>query len=287
MSARLFDFGRSGFSDAINWLTDTIKAIQLQLDGALTDVGVKAITGATNASPIVITSTAHGFANNDIVVVRGVGGNTAANGTWQIANVAANTFELKTLTFQNLNSTGNAAYTSGGCAINLTLPDFLDDISAARVGSDTAAFTSKTNTAGVLDAADLSFSGVTGTIHGLAIYKDAGTEATDPVIFFFDGKTQVTVAADAASSATTLWVETLEGAIANGTAIVFSNGVTATLTAGASAGARSLTVSALSGAIPAGHTADAQTTGSGLPLTLSSGAYTIAWDNTSNRIVKI
>ena len=67
----------------------------------------KSVTGATNASPIVITSAAHGFSDDEIVVVHDVGGNTAANGTWKVASSATNTFEL-------YGSTGNAAYTSGG-----------------------------------------------------------------------------------------------------------------------------------------------------------------------------
>lgn len=83
------------------------------------------ITGATNASPIVITSTAHGRATGDTLVISGVGGNTAAN------NVPANPYGLpKTgavapnpstpITVVNVNSfslngtTGNAVYTSGG-----------------------------------------------------------------------------------------------------------------------------------------------------------------------------
>jgi len=67
-----------------------------------------AITDATNASPIVITSTAHGLSNGNVVGVAGVGGNTAPNGkTWYVYNVTANTFELT-------DSSGNGAYTSGG-----------------------------------------------------------------------------------------------------------------------------------------------------------------------------
>lgn len=68
-----------------------------------------AISAATNASPIVITATSHGFSTNDVVTVSGVAGNTAANGTWQITVSDANTFSLN-------NSSGNAAYTSGGLA---------------------------------------------------------------------------------------------------------------------------------------------------------------------------
>lgn len=65
------------------------------------------ITGATNAAPIVITSTAHGLTTGTVVTIASVGGNTAANGTWPITVLTANTFSLN-------NSTGNASYTSGG-----------------------------------------------------------------------------------------------------------------------------------------------------------------------------
>jgi Ubiquitin-activating enzyme E1 FCCH domain len=68
---------------------------------------VPAITGATDASPIVITADAHGLLTNDIVQIAGVTGNTAANGQWVITVVNANTFSLN-------NSYGNAAYVSGG-----------------------------------------------------------------------------------------------------------------------------------------------------------------------------
>jgi uncharacterized phage protein (TIGR02218 family) len=68
------------------------------------------ITGATNASPIVITtSTPHKLKQGQRVTVAGVLGNTAANGDWRVAvgNWTANTFGL-------VNSNGNGAYTSGG-----------------------------------------------------------------------------------------------------------------------------------------------------------------------------
>jgi hypothetical protein len=66
-----------------------------------------AVTGATNASPIVITAASHGLETGDRVTVAGVGGNTAANADWEVRVISANTFELK-------GSTGNGAYTSGG-----------------------------------------------------------------------------------------------------------------------------------------------------------------------------
>lgn len=68
----------------------------------------KTITGASSATPIAITVTAHGYKTGDSVTIVGVGGNTAANGTWTIAVVDANTFTLNTSTWVS------GAYTSGG-----------------------------------------------------------------------------------------------------------------------------------------------------------------------------
>lgn len=65
------------------------------------------ITGATNASPIVITSANHGVSTDQAVTVSGVGGNTNANGSFLATAIDANTFSLQ-------GSTGNSAYTSGG-----------------------------------------------------------------------------------------------------------------------------------------------------------------------------
>lgn len=68
------------------------------------------ITGATNASPIVVTVSAIGaLANGDVISVAGVGGNTAANGTQTVGSISGSTFHL-------VGSAGNGAYTSGGTA---------------------------------------------------------------------------------------------------------------------------------------------------------------------------
>jgi len=81
------------------------------------------ITGASNASPIVITAPAHGFSDDDPVEVAGVLGNTAADGSWLAANVATDTLELK-------GSVGNGAYTSGG-----TVTDYRSKLLAAITDS--------------------------------------------------------------------------------------------------------------------------------------------------------
>lgn len=74
----------------------------------------KTITGATNATPIVITIASHGYQTADQVDISGVLGNTAANGSWIITVLSANTFSLDS-------SVGNGAYSGGGSAVSRRL----------------------------------------------------------------------------------------------------------------------------------------------------------------------
>lgn len=71
---------------------------------------VKNVTGATNASPIVITIASHGFETGDQATISNVLGNTASNGNWSIIVIDADTFSLT-------GSVGNGAYTSGGTCV--------------------------------------------------------------------------------------------------------------------------------------------------------------------------
>lgn len=71
------------------------------------EFGTGTISDATNASPIVITSAAHGLRDGTPIYIKDVVGNTAANGFARIQNRTTDTFELA-------GSTGNAAYVSGG-----------------------------------------------------------------------------------------------------------------------------------------------------------------------------
>ena len=52
------------------------------------------IEGATNSSPIVVTSTAHGLSSGDRVRITGQRGLTAMNGIWYVTVLTADTFEL-------------------------------------------------------------------------------------------------------------------------------------------------------------------------------------------------
>lgn len=65
------------------------------------------VAGATNASPIVITTDEHRLTTGTRVTITGVLGNTAANSTWIVTRIDADTFSLQ-------GSTGNSDYTSGG-----------------------------------------------------------------------------------------------------------------------------------------------------------------------------
>jgi hypothetical protein len=69
---------------------------------------------------------------------------------------------------------------------DLANDDFWDDVSADLV--DTAeTLASKTTTGGVADAADVTFTSVTGSECGyLCIYKDTGTPSTSPLIALLD-----------------------------------------------------------------------------------------------------
>ena len=58
----------------------------------------KTITAATKARPVVITSSGHGFANNDVVWITGVSGMTQLNNkAYIVRNRTTNTFQLYTL----------------------------------------------------------------------------------------------------------------------------------------------------------------------------------------------
>lgn len=67
-----------------------------------------------------------------------------------------------------------------------TAHNFWDDASAAVIGTPQTLGT-KTFTGGVFDAADISFTAVTGdTVEALIIYIDTGVEATSPLVAYID-----------------------------------------------------------------------------------------------------
>lgn len=109
--------------------------MKVVLDGAGQPVDRKTsgeVEFATDASPIVITSAAHGVTSGDLVAVSGVLGNTNANGLWSATVTGTGTFELHYATADDAfwaeiiygysDSTGNGTFdaTAGPRWVNLS-----------------------------------------------------------------------------------------------------------------------------------------------------------------------
>jgi hypothetical protein len=278
MSLRLFDKGREDIGKGVIVFGTTGISMRA-VDLASASTNNLAIASSTNATPIVITVSGTipaGWAIGDIVIVRGHTTNTAANGTWVISAVttgAGGTVTLQTIAPQGgtqLNSTGNGVGGATGTIFDLTVASAAAALPAIVGGSSDQVLASVTDTLGVVNCTSpIAFPTVNANavIGAFIVFATAGNS-----IFFYDGKMQVRVVTSAAAS-TTLNVEPLPFGIPNGTALVFSNGVTATLSALANPGDTALSVNSVT--IPKGHTADAPITGVGLPYTNGSSAQTV------------
>jgi hypothetical protein len=78
--------------------------------------------------------------------------------------------------------------------VNLATDEFLSDIPAGERVATSTNLSSKTSTAGVFDAADVTFTAVTGDVsEALVIYKDTGTEGTSALIAYIDTATGLPV----------------------------------------------------------------------------------------------
>ncbi|WP_030764787.1 hypothetical protein [Streptomyces sp. NRRL F-2664] len=66
--------------------------------------------------------------------------------------------------------------------------DFLDDVPAGARVAVSSALGSKTITSGVFDAADVTFTAVTGdSVEAVVLYKHTGVDATSSLIAYIDG----------------------------------------------------------------------------------------------------
>ena len=81
------------------------------------------VTGATNATPIVVTSVAHGLLNGDMVEIVGATTNTGANGTWIVASKADDTFTL--IALDGTDSVGNGVYDASSGDVTIKYPGSL------------------------------------------------------------------------------------------------------------------------------------------------------------------
>lgn len=89
----------------------------------------KTITAASNATPIAVTSTAHGYVTGNEVVISGVVGNTAANGTRLVVVTDADHYTLTDL--NGVSITGNGAYTSGGVSSRWSWTPYINGTAVA------------------------------------------------------------------------------------------------------------------------------------------------------------
>jgi hypothetical protein len=90
-------------------------------------------------------------------------------GTWNLSSAVVRAVLIDTGTY-----TYNAAH------------DFYADLSGV-VGTESGALASKTFTSGTFDAADITFSAVTGnTVEAIVLFVDTGNAATDALICYID-----------------------------------------------------------------------------------------------------
>ena len=79
---------------------------------------------------------------------------------------------------------------AGAYTPNVSTHQFLADIPISSRIAGPVTLTAKTTTGGAADAADVTFTSVSGaSIEMIVIYKDTGTEATSPLIAMIDTAT--------------------------------------------------------------------------------------------------
>jgi len=287
----VFELAREKFLGGdLDWDAQTFKAALIRFTGT-SDGGIRQISSSTSATPPVITTAvAHGFTTGDTVYISDHATNTAANGLFKITSASASVFSL-TRYYDGANVVGTGVGGATGYAVNLgpsTSGDFYDDFDggANAVGLSTA-LANKTKASGVADADDITFNTVSGSaIEAVLVIRDTAVATTSELVALITGKFLGVVAADAAASATTIWVDKPLPANVASQSVTFSNNVIATTVAG-TAGNRNLTCTALPGAIAAGNQGLIVLSGSGLPVTPNGGNIAVTWQTAPNMIFKL
>ncbi|HEU4621639.1 MAG TPA: hypothetical protein VFS42_05400 [Burkholderiaceae bacterium] len=178
---------------------------------------------------------------------------------------------------------------------------FLSDVtgSGGTVVATSAALSGKSVTAGVFDANDVIWSAVPAGAACdvvLLVQTSAVTGGADVasnaqrLIAAIDGRVRFTTAAAAASGATSIAVDPLFAAVANGATATKISGTgpsTLTLTASSAANARTISTSAISTALSADAVYEVAISGNGLPVTPNGGDINFTWDNGPNKVFKL
>jgi len=154
------------------------------VDSGLTLDSPITISAATQASPVVITATSHGFSDGDQVKIVDVVGMTNLNGNFYlVANKTTHTFELTTLAGANVDGSAFGAYISGGEVRKMvTTVSGLDHLEGETVAvcADGAARTNKVVASGAItltSKAAVVHAGLpyTPTIQGLPLVDGSAT----------------------------------------------------------------------------------------------------------------
>ena len=287
MTNALFERGREGFLDgSIDWDTSLFSAVLLDLGTA--SAGNIAIVSSTAATPPVITTGTHNLTSGDLVVISGHATNTVCNGYYKITVTSGTQFSLQRLDGTNVGTGGGAGGATGTVQVlggaSASTGKFYSDWVASIVGAKVN-LTSPTVTNGVADAADTTFTSVSGaSVEAIAIFQDTTVNSTSRMVAYITGLTTV-ICNTSIAAAVSLPVEPLKANIANGTTITFSSNQTATLTAQGNVGDRALTVSSTT--VTAGAQGQCAALASGLPVTPNGGNIIVAWDNGANKIFKL
>jgi hypothetical protein len=130
------------------------------------------ISGATNATPIVISSTAHGLAVADRISINGISGNTAANGQRYVSAKTTDAFTIKeAVDITNASNATPIVITANGHGWATS-----DTVTITGVLGNTAANVTN-NAITVIDVNSFSLDGVTGN----ATYTSGGLAVKDTV----------------------------------------------------------------------------------------------------------
>ena len=160
----------------------------------------KAIVSSTNASPIQVTVTSHGYATGDVVQITGHTVNSAANGVWIVTNTGANTFTLD-------GSTGNGVGGASGTAAN---------INAKTIKLASALTTTVNNTETAWTAANSYTTSLTSTQQkqgNSALQVNAPASPTNNKAVYFTLPSTLDLSA---YNSLTFWIRAQTGVIVNG-----------------------------------------------------------------------
>lgn len=143
----------------------------------------KTLTGMTNAAPGVFTSTAHGYANGDIVLLEVPGVPEINNGLFKVVNVATNTFNIADVDGATGMDTTSFGVFSSGTAKKLTLGTGISGVSDFSPSGGEIKTTPATT---VHDNIDIDVvSGATALSYGLTMQWDPANAAQQAMIAAF------------------------------------------------------------------------------------------------------